>query len=121
MGTWSTGNFQNDQALDYLGSVMHSLIGKLEEIIEHPIRAEADEPSNFEVMAAVEIITVLCENLNAVPPKPDLVSKCQETFLTSWEKTIDGVGPVPGFKEERRAVIAASFEKLKAIAQEWHS
>ena len=121
MGSWGTGNFQNDDALDYLGEVMHSLIGKLEEVVEHPIRAEADEPSNFEVMAAVEIITVLCENLNAIPPEPDLVSKCQETFLKSWGKSIDGLDPKSGFKEERREVIVASFEKLKTIAQEWHS
>ncbi len=120
MGSWGAGNFQNDQALDYLGEVMRSLVGKLEEIIDHPIRAEADEPSNFEVMAAVEIITVLCENLNAVPPKPELVAKCQDTFLNAWEKSIDALSPKSGFKEERRAVIAESFEKLKAIAQQWH-
>jgi predicted secreted protein len=121
MGTWSTGNFQNDQALDYLGEVMDSLVEKLEKVVKNPILAEADEPSNFEVMAAVEIITVLCENLNAVPPQPALVSKCQETFLTSWEKSIDALVRKSGFKEERRAVIVASFETLKGIAQEWHS
>lgn len=45
-------------------------------------------------------------------PPPEVIRSWQKTFLTVWERTIDGLGPKPAYKDERRAVLNETFERL---------
>lgn len=36
--------------------------------------------------------------------------------MAVWERTIDGLEPVEGFKDERRAVLVATFDRLAEAA-----
>ena len=116
MGTWGAGNFQNDQSLDWLWSdVQKPLIEKL-----NSETAKHDESSGEEIMAAVEVLAVLCEQLNADPPKPLEVTAWRDAYLRAWESYIDASDPKPGYKEERRAVIVNTFERLLKTARKGH-
>src|SRR5262245_31243933 len=101
MGVWGAGNFQDDQALDYLWSeVQQPLIRRIEKMFTIPESASPDEPDGAQIMAAVEILAVLCENLNAAPPKPEDVEKWHGTYLQIWDGSIDRLDPKPEYKQK---------------------
>ena len=121
MGTWGAGVFSNDRALDYLAvEIIERLKQKMTSVLGNPRLAEPDEPTSPEILAAVEVMTLLCEHCKAVPPEPNDVKKCHETYLEVWEGYIDRLSPKPGFKEKQRDVINATFSKLQEQAEAWH-
>jgi hypothetical protein len=116
MGTWGAGNFQDDNALDWLWSeVQQPLLRKIESAV-----AGHDESNGHTIMAAVEVLTVLCEQLQANPPKPPEVAAWRDAYLAAWEGYIDALGCKPKFKKERRAVIVNTFDRLLATSRKRH-
>src|SRR5690606_2174139 len=74
MGAWGNGNFEQDGALDFVWrEVQQPLLQKVRTVVEEPVLAEADEPDSGPIVAAVEILSLLSEHVNAAPPKPDEV------------------------------------------------
>lgn len=121
MGVWGAGNFTNDAALDFIATaVITPMTDQLRKVIDHPALADPEE-YHFEVLAAVEILAVVCEGVNAYPPPSQLVERCRDVCLQAWDKGIDKLDPRPGFKEERRAVITATFERLLKVCRHWES
>lgn len=122
MGVWGAGNFDSDAALDYLAAqLVDPLVQKMRSVIEHPARAEGDERSSAEIVVAVEVLCLLCEQCNAAPPKPEEVEKAETAYLASWDGYIDRLQPDPEYKRERRQTIASTFRRLHALATTWHS
>jgi hypothetical protein len=78
-----------------------------------------DESNGQTIMAAVEVLAVLCEQLHATPPAPSQVAAWRDDYLRAWESYIDALRPKAGYKEERRAVIIKTFDRLLAAAQKW--
>lgn len=117
MGTWGSGNFDNDHALDYLAEVCDPLVGKLSEVVENPSLAEADEDGWVECLVAVEILTGLGGRYSSEKLTSQLVTECRDTVLTQWDATIDELDPDPEYKIERRLTIQQSFDKLLAVVQ----
>ena len=117
MGTWGSGNFDSDHALDYLADVCGPLVGKLTDVVENPELAEADEDGWEEALVAAEILAAVGEHYSSEQLTPQLVTDCRDTILTQWDATIDGLDPDPDYKTERRAVIAATFARLLAVVQ----
>jgi hypothetical protein len=118
MGVWGAGNFANDEALDYLeAEVVPPLARQLMKVLDSPHLAEPDEPASARIMAAVEVLALLAEQCNAHPPHSGAVDQCKATYLEVWEGYIDKLHPAPGFKEQRRAVIAATFDRLIRAAR----
>lgn len=115
MGTWGSSNFDNDHALDYLGTICQPLVEKLWAVVENPSLAEADEDGWVECMVAVEILTLLGRYYTSERLNPQLVTNCRETVLAEWLATIDDLDPDPGYKAERLLVIQQSFDKLLAV------
>ena len=112
MGVWGAENFGNDAACDFReNAVVKPMTSQLRRIVENPALADPEEQASFEVMAAVEILVLLCENVKACPPPSQLVKDCCDLCLRGWDEGIDKLHPKPGYKEERRAVIVATFEK----------
>jgi len=121
MGVWGAGNFANDAARDFVATeVVKPMTAQLRKVVENPPLAAPAEYSS-EVLAAVEILAVVCEGVNAHPPPSQLVEACRDVCLRGWDEGIDKLDPKPGFKEERRAVIAATFERLLKVCQYWES
>ena len=115
MGTWGSGNFDSDHALDYLAQVCDPLVDKLSDIVENPALAEADEDGWVECMVAVELLTVMSQYYTSQKLTPRLVTECRDTLLTEWSATIDELDPTPDYKAGREVVLQQSFDKLLAI------
>jgi hypothetical protein len=69
MGTWGPGNFSDDNALDWLGSVVDELHTDIDEGMT---RSEAI--CGYALAAQIEVLALLCEQLNAAPPKPEEIA-----------------------------------------------
>ena len=119
MGTWGSGNFDNDHALDYLANVCDPLVEKLSDIVQDPSLAEADEDGWVECMVAVEILTLLSKNHISKKLTPQLVTECRDIVLREWLASIDGLDPDPDHKAERPVVIKQTFDKLLTIVEGW--
>ena len=122
MGAWGAGNFQQDNALDFLGrEVQQPLVRHVETMLADPASAQADDPYSGPIMAAVELLALLTEQVNAVPPKPDTVTRWRDTFLPAWDRTCLNVYFRAEDAAARREVIATTFERLLALAVKWHA
>jgi hypothetical protein len=118
MGVTGPDNFDSDRACDFLaGDVVRPLVHKMERVLEDPEAAEADDPDCDKIVAAAEVLAVLCEHFPVSPPATAFVERCRDTFLASWDDYIDELAPAEGHKEARRAVIVATFERLLAACR----
>jgi hypothetical protein len=116
MGTWGAGNFDNDGARDWLGEVMTRLEREIDACLATPGRADLDEDGEGVLMPTVAILTVLAEHCDAPPPVAVTVRTWRAAYLAIFDDQIDDLEPAPGFKDERRQVIEATFAKLEAQA-----
>jgi hypothetical protein len=121
MGVWGVGNFDSNQAVDYLAlDVQRPLLAKIAHVMANPSLAEADERSSFEMMAAVEVLNLLYEHVGGTPPQPQEVALWKEQYLRIWDGYIDQLSTDKDYKWRRRAVILASFERMERIAFGYH-
>jgi hypothetical protein len=119
MGWLGPDNFDNDRALNYLSDVVNPIWEKIAGLQEYPDLADPDEPHSDQIVAAVEILAILCENTPCGPPATRRVEQCRDNFVRFWydamQKSIcgdDTAKPKPEYVEQRRAVIERTFERL---------
>jgi hypothetical protein len=112
MGTWGAGNFANDAALDFIGHEIDRYITLINEIFADEDRFRLDEDAEGELMPSVEILIVLCERCAGILPTGLDIAAWKQRYLEMYDAQIDGLAPVPGHKEERRAVIETTFDRL---------
>ncbi|MGC5343574.1 DUF4259 domain-containing protein [Streptomyces sp. DT24] len=115
MGTWGSGNFDNDTAADHLSGVIARLVGEVTEAMaDDPVTLEADEYWGNAVPCHLELLYVLYRAGHTSPhlPRPDVIEGWKKDFMAVWEKTIDGLEPSPAFKRERRSVLNRTFDQL---------
>src|SRR5215469_8296565 len=105
MGTFAEHNFGNDGAMEYLALLTAKLMATITEIMADPERMELDEDGESMVMPSVEVLALLCERYNAVPPKPKTVRQWSQKYLEMYDQTIDRLKPRGDFKTARRKVI----------------
>ena len=115
MGTWGPGNFSDDIALDWLGGLVDDLVADIEKGMTRP-----EAVCGHALTAQLEVLALLCERLNAIPPKPDEIAAWRETYLQTWETEIDDYDPDPEYKAKRREVIDLTFDRLATVAERWH-
>lgn len=120
MGAWGSGNFDDDRALDFVfQEVQQPLLKRVRSMVAKPILAEADERSG-PIMAAIEILALLSEQVKAAPPEPDEVAIWKTTFLGAWDRTAIGVYSRQEDAAARRSVIVATFDRLALLAARFH-
>ena len=112
MGTWAEGNFDNDVALDYLAGIIDQITSNIEDIFNSGDAADLEQCGESELMPGVEIISILSEKCNAVPPKEDIVNRWKNRYLKIYDSQIDGLDPDAEYKIKRRKVIEDTFNKL---------
>ena len=117
MGTWATGNFDSDGALDYLATVMTGFTTIVTACLKDTSRAALDEDGESVLMPTVAIILSLLEYCKAAPPEPNLVADWSEKYLQIFDEQIDYLEPALGYKEARRQVIETTFQQLQAQAE----
>ncbi|MDB1086702.1 DUF4259 domain-containing protein [Streptomyces sp. ACA25] len=115
MGTWGSGNFESDTARDYLSSFVDRLVAEVAEAMDgDPVAIEPDEYEGVAVPCRLELLHVLTRagHTSDTPLRPELVEQWKKHFMAVWERTIDGLEPAQGFKEQRRAVLIRTFDQL---------
>lgn len=118
MGVGGAGNFTNDEALDYLDvAIVTPLAKQMMQVVDNPHLAEPDEPASARIMVAVELLALLAEQYHVQPPHSGAIEQCKANYLEVWDGYIDKLHPAPGFKEERREVIASTFDRLIRISE----
>ncbi|MEW2523037.1 DUF4259 domain-containing protein [Actinacidiphila alni] len=121
MGTWGAGNFDSDTAADHLAEWVDRLVGEVAGAMGgDPVELEPDEYWGVAVPCNLELLVMLGERgwVGVTLPAAGVIRGWQETFMAVWERSIDGLGPKPAYKTERRAVLNATFERLAALAEE---
>lgn len=118
MGAGGSGNFDNDSAFDYIADVVKEHISEVEQLISFGVDVPFCVEDTDIVMAAIEVIIALCEKCYAIPPDLELVRKWKRLTIEVYDNEIDGLGPKPDYKIERRQVINSTFEKLEKLSQQ---
>jgi hypothetical protein len=117
MGSWGAGNFDNDDATDYLADLIDELAVQIDEVLDDPERRALDEQGEAVIPTTAQILSVLVENFNTVPPKPKVVVRWRKGYLAVFDEGIDSLEPAESYKEERRAVIEQTFRRLEEQAR----
>jgi len=116
MGAWGTGNFENDAGLDFVANTVASpLKAQLSRAVDNPSLADPRGWESNKILAAVETLAIVCEAIRIDPPQTSLVERCRDVCLREWDVHIDACDPDTAYKEGRRAVIAATFERLLTV------
>lgn len=117
MGTWDPGIFDNDDALDLIGTIMDDLQRRLQVWFDEE-EPHIDEGEGL-VPPIVAVMHVLSTSCGAAPPKAELISKWKTRYMKIWDSQIDDIlldaaGP---FKNARREVLTRTFKQLETAAK----
>jgi hypothetical protein len=115
VGTWDSGNFDNDTAADHLSVLTAGLVREVEEAMAGaPDELEADEYWGVAVPCNLEILTLLASRpwVGVMLPELATVQEWKATYLAAWEASIDGLEPNPEHRTRRRAVLEHTFDQL---------
>jgi hypothetical protein len=121
MTQWAEENFGNDGARAYLALLTAKLVATITEIVADPSRLELDEDGETMLMPSVEILALLCERYNAVPPRPATVRQWSSKYLQQYDRDIDRLRPPADYKTGRRRIIEQTFRWLEALAESYWS
>jgi len=111
MGTWAAGVYGNDAALDWMGDLIGSLSGEINENI-----ADFDEGNGDSLLAALDTIAVLCANSGNAPPKPAEVDGWHRNYFRCFDTYITGLDPDVEYLEAQRKVISDVFSRLAELS-----
>jgi Domain of unknown function (DUF4259) len=117
MGVWAAGNFDNDEAMDYVHELVDQMVEQIVSTVASEHGMEPDEPDSFRLMCNVELLWLIGQRVGASLPKSAAVADWKTKYLAVWDEYIDDLDPKPGFKEERRAVITESFDRLISLCR----
>ncbi len=119
MGTFAEHNFGNDGAMEYLAMLTAKLVATITEIMADPERMELDEDGESMLMPSVEILALLCERYDAMPPRPATVRQWSQKYLAMYDRCIDDMNPADDFKIARRKVIDHTFRWLESLGESY--
>ena len=124
MGTWGSGIFEDDAALDQLALVIKYCIAKIRTCFdEHKEPDTLIRRGHAEVLANVDIICTLCRQYGTFP---NLEVSEVETWQKKYLEAYDTLLPVSEDTIERdkrhisihRAIIVATFYQLLRLVDE---
>lgn len=120
MSTWGAGTFQNDAALDFINTEIDRHISTIEKIFGDESRFHLDEDAEGELMPRIEILLALCERCHGVLKEHVDFAVWKMRYLTMYDDEIDGMVRTDNLKQQRRAVIVDTFDRLiQQHAAQW--
>jgi hypothetical protein len=121
MGTWGSGNFDSDTAADHLSIVTGRLLTEVKDAMAgDPVELEPDEYWGVAVPANLELLLLIAKQgyVGVMLPDAATLASWKETFVSIWERSIDGLEPTPDHKKGRRAVLVKTFDQLAKLLNE---
>jgi hypothetical protein len=119
MGTWGAGNFDDDTAAGHLGSITQRLRDDVAAAIaKGGVAIEPDEYGGVMVPCNVELLALLAEQRWVGVMLPDVATaeRWKARYLATWDAYIDELEPSDAWREQRRAVLVTTFDRLVAVA-----
>jgi hypothetical protein len=113
VGTWGPGNFDSDAALDFSSAEVDGHIRAIEAIFADDQRLRLDEDAEWELMPRLEILSMLCEHCHGILPHQLDIAAWKARYLRMFDDQIDGLAPAGDYKQQRRTIIEATFDKLQ--------
>ena len=121
MSAWGPSNIENDAAHDFVNEQIDRYVSHIEDIFGNEGRFLLDEDAEGMLMPSVEIVSLLCEHCHGVLPEKLEVATWKARYLAMYDDQIDGLEPRDEYKRQRRAVIEATFDRLRRQhEQQWH-
>lgn len=119
MGSWGSGNFDNDSACDYLDSIKFQIIRKIEDGFERVEEGDFADDYEHEIMASVDILSLLTEQYYGHHPRVEAqtVRTWKTQFLSIYDQNSEDDEVTLEFYRQRRKVIENTFNKLEEQAQ----
>ncbi|MFC4604181.1 DUF4259 domain-containing protein [Rhodococcus kronopolitis] len=120
MGTWDSGNFDDDTAADHLSDLTGRLVDEVAEAMSgDPVELEPDEYWGVAVPCNLELLHLLARQhyVGVRLPDPETIAGWKDRFLAVWDEAIDGLEPEPDFKRQRREVLVRTFDQLAEVAR----
>ena len=119
MGTWGSGNFENDTAADFLSELTSGWIEEIREAMSSPELMEPDEYEGVTVPCLVEFLVMMAEKslAGSMLPSPEETEEWNKVYLDVWDNYIDELEPDGDYKIERREVLSDIFDKLIIFAR----
>lgn len=131
MGTWGHGNFENDTVAEYYCELLKPLLSQIRNTVSDVKLMEPDEPDSEVMLANIEILTVLAENIGRTEkewvgdlvfpfpfPDPSEIKTWKTEYLKVWDDQIDGLEPTPEHKQKRRGTIENTFDRFIKISKD---
>lgn len=119
MGSWGSGNFDNDTAADHLSILASRLSKEIASAMDgEPVEIEPDEYWGVAVPCNVELLALLAGQrwVGAVVPTPATIASWKKKYLAVWDAKIDALGPSAAWKRARRAVLVKTFDRLTSVS-----
>lgn len=120
MGTWGSGNFDDDTAADHLADLTGRLVDEVAAAMSgDPVELEPDEYWGVAVPANLELLHLIAQQnyVGVRLPGSDVIAGWKDLFLAVWDGSIDGLEPAPGHKDSRREVLERTFDQLAEEAR----
>ncbi len=118
MGTWGSGNLENDSALDIIGERSTKMTHLIWDSINSEGSTEADEDEHTELFINIDTLVAL-DSVGLFSgwemPSPLEFDAAIQIWLKRWDAYFDGMGSTDEFRAERRAVIEKTFAKFRLV------
>ena len=119
MGTWGSGNFDDDTAADHLSGLTGGILAGIEAAMSgDPVAIEPDEYWGVAVPCDVELLCLLAERglVGVCLPAAATAADWKVRYLAVWDGAIDGLEPTPDYRRDRREVLVRTFDRLVELA-----
>jgi hypothetical protein len=116
MGAWGCGNFENDNASDYMVEVQERLFADVREVLDGAgISDELTSTVDAVIMPIAELLCVIGEHIAPVYLDRSEFEQWRHAVLTAYDRHIDEYNPTIDYKTDRRAVIVQTFARLDKL------
>jgi len=121
MGTWGSGNFEDDTAADFLTIYTSDLIDEISKVIDDKNKIEPDEYEGVSLPCKIEILTMITEKkwVSCVCPSIEEVESWKQKYLKVYDEYNCSDVEYMDFILERRKIIEKTFENYKRVIEDY--
>jgi hypothetical protein len=120
VGSWGRGNFDSDTAADHLGILTGRLVAEISAAMSgNPVEIEPDEYWGVAVPCNLELLCLLADQpyVGVTLPPLETIADWKRRYLAVWDEAVDGLESTAEYREQRRAVLVNTFDRLTEAAR----
>ena len=115
MSSWGPANFEDDDALDYVGGLMQKIVGELDRAAGKR-RLGGDEVLS-RCMPRLAVLGLLVKGAHTAGPPRDHLDRWQAAFLAGFDRDSVAIFDDAADARRRRRVIERTFQQLEKHAR----